>query len=110
MLMNRVKEVKALPNYRLAIVFRNGEKGIFDCNPYRGYECLSGIWADGVFDKVVADHGTVMWPNGADLCPDEVYDNSVMNTQVSCATRRHHNGAKLQFSEIPSCFGQGNGV
>lgn len=30
-----------------------------------------------VFDKVVADHGTVMWPNGEDLCPDEVYDNSV---------------------------------
>ena len=49
----------------------------FDCNPYRNYECLSGIWAEGVFDKVVADHGTVMWPNGADLCPDEVYDLSV---------------------------------
>jgi len=31
---------------------------------------------DGVFDKVVADHGTVMWPNGADLCPDEIYDFS----------------------------------
>lgn len=76
MLMERVKEVRALPDYRLDVTFRNGERGIFDCNPYRGYECLSGIWADGVFDKVVADHGTVMWPNGADLCPDEVYDNS----------------------------------
>ena len=31
---------------------------------------------NGVFDKVVADHGTVMWPNGADLCPDEVCDNT----------------------------------
>ena len=50
---------------------------MFDCNPYRDYECLSGIWDAGIFDKVVADHGTVMWPNGADLCPDEVYDNSV---------------------------------
>ena len=36
-----------------------------------------GIWEDGVFDRVVADHGTVMRPNGADLCPDEIYDNSV---------------------------------
>ena len=77
MLMNRVKEVKALPDYRLEIVFRNGEHGIFDCTPYKDYECLAGIWADGVFDKVVADHGTVMWPNGADLCPDEVYDYSM---------------------------------
>ena len=62
MLMNRVKEVRALPEYRLDIVFRNGERGVFDCNPYKGYECLAGIWADGVFDNVVADHGTVMWP------------------------------------------------
>ena len=77
MLMNRVKEVSALPNYHLKITFRNGESGVFGCNPYRDYECLSGIWSDGVFDKVVADHGTVMWPNGADLCPYEVYDNSV---------------------------------
>ena len=76
MLMNRVKEVRALPGFRLDIVFRNGERGIFDCGPYRGYECLAGIWEDGVFEKVVADHGTVMWPNGADLCPDEVYDLS----------------------------------
>ena len=76
MLMNHVKWVKALPDYRLDVVFRNGEHGVFDCTPYRGYECLAGIWDDGVFDKVVADHGTVMWPNGADLCPDEVYDLS----------------------------------
>jgi len=87
MLMNRVKEVKALPNYRLAIAFRNGERGIFDCNPYRGYECLSGIWNKDVFDRVVADHGTVMWPNGADLCPDEVYDNSVKDCD-SCGGAR----------------------
>ena len=73
MMMNRVKEVKALSGYRLDIVFRDGKHGLFDCNPYRGY-CLSGIWADGVFDKVVADHGTVMWPDGSDLCPDEIYD------------------------------------
>ena len=33
--MNRVKEVKALPDYRLDIVFRNGERGILDCNTWR---------------------------------------------------------------------------
>ena len=74
MLMNRVASVKAMPGYKLDIVFRNGERGVFDCAPYRDYECLSGIWEDEVFNKVVPDHGTVMWPNGADLCPDEVYD------------------------------------
>ena len=50
-MMNRVKKVKALPGYRLELVFRNGEQG--------------------VFDKVVADHGTVMWPDGSDLLWNE---------------------------------------
>ncbi len=76
-MMNRVKEVRAAPGYRLEILFRNGEHGVFDCNSYRGYECLSGIWSEDVFNKVVADPGPVMWPNGADLCPDEVYDRSI---------------------------------
>lgn len=74
--MNRVKSVKALPDYVLDIVFRDGVRGLFDCKPYQGYECLSGIWGEGVFERVVADHGTVMWPDGSDLCPDELYDNA----------------------------------
>ena len=77
MLMNRVKEVVALPGYRLNIVFRDGKRGIFDCNPYRDYPCFSGIWSEDVFSHVVADHGTVMWPDGSYLCPDEVYEKTV---------------------------------
>jgi len=83
MIGNRVKSVSAMPDYRLAVVFHNGERGVFDCKPYRSYECFADIWADGVFDKVVADHGTVMWPDGSDLCPDEVYDNSIKVKQAS---------------------------
>ena len=77
MMLNRVKNVKALPDYRLDLIFRDGKHGIFDCKQYRDYECLSGIWAEGVFDKVVADHGTVMWPDGSDLCPDQLYETCV---------------------------------
>ncbi len=77
MLMNRVQSVRALPGYKLALTFKTGERGIFDCNPYRSYECFSGIWDADVFNKVVVDHGTVMWPDGADFCPDEIYDLSV---------------------------------
>lgn len=76
MMKNRVQTVEALPDYRLKIVFRTGECGIFDCKPYRDYECLSGIWNEDVFPRVVADHGTVMWPDGSDLCPDEIYDRA----------------------------------
>lgn len=77
MFSHRVRFVTALPDFELSLVFRNGERGLFDCKPYRGYECLANIWVEGVFDKVVADHGMVMWPGGEDLCPDEVYEKSV---------------------------------
>jgi len=76
-MMNRVKEVSPMSDYRLAVVFRDGKRGVFDCKPYRDYPCLSRIWDADVFSKVVADHGTVMWPDGSDLCPDEVYDKAV---------------------------------
>ncbi len=79
MLGHRIKEVKALPEYRLALVFRTGERGVFDCSPYRDFECLANIWDPTVFNRVVADHGTVMWPGGEDLCPDEIYENTIMN-------------------------------
>ena len=34
-------------------------------------------WDEEVFSKVVVHHGTVMWPGGEDLCPDDLYDDSV---------------------------------
>jgi len=76
-MMNRVKTVVAMSDYRLDIVFRDGNHGIFDCRPYRDYPCLKRIWSEDMFSGVVADHGTVMWPDGSDLCPDEVYEKSV---------------------------------
>ena len=83
MLSPRVKQVKALPEYKLELVFSNGERGTLDCKVYSDYECFAGIWNEDVFSRVVADHGTVMWPDGSDLCPDEIYDNSVkFNTNL----------------------------
>ena len=29
-----IKEAKALEDYRVAVVFENGERGVFDCKPY----------------------------------------------------------------------------
>ena len=78
MLMNRVKQVKALPDYRLDIVFRNGERGVFDCTPYRGYDCLAGIWDDGVFDKVVAVKKTAALKVGKPYVKDAAVKGTVV--------------------------------
>ena len=64
-------------DYKLLLTFADGKQGAFDCKPYRKYEFMAEVWDEEVFSKVVVDHGTVMWPGGEDLCPDDLYDDSV---------------------------------
>ena len=42
-----------------------------------GYEFMSGITNSKDFSQVIPDHGTVMWADGTDLCPDDLYYNCV---------------------------------
>lgn len=77
MLQPRVKEVKALENYCLYLVFDNGEKRIFDVKPY-----ISGSWYgqlrdENVFRTVRVSAGTVEWADGQDIAPHELYELSV---------------------------------
>ena len=65
--------VSVKENYILELVFDNGEKKLFDVKPY-----IKGTWyeqlSDAVyFSKVSTDGYTIVWPNGQDLCPDELY-------------------------------------
>lgn len=70
-----ITKVKALDGYKLDIVFADGVSGVFDCSPYMDCEFMAGVRSPEAFAAVVPDHGTVMWPNGADLCPDEIYSS-----------------------------------
>lgn len=73
--MLRPTAVKVTPekNYFLNIVFDNGEEKIFDVNPY-----IQGSWYGELkdinyFNRVGTDGFTVVWPNGQDICPDDLY-------------------------------------
>lgn len=77
MLRPTAKNAVALPDYKLRIQFDNGEIKIFDVKPY-----IKGNWyselADPSYFKSVTTNGySVEWANGQDLCPDELYFNSV---------------------------------
>ena len=70
-------EVTPLENYNLLIKFDNGEKKVFDVKPY-----ISGSWYEELSNKsyfraVMVDGFTVVWPNGQDICPDDLYCLSV---------------------------------
>ncbi len=71
--MVRVESVRVLEGYRVELGFTDGTARSLDLTP-----CLEGpvfeeLKADrGLFEavKVETELGTIVWPNGADICPD----------------------------------------
>jgi hypothetical protein len=77
MLRPTATQVTAMPNYHLNILFDNGERRIFDVSPYIQGQWYSELKDPGYFKTAAPDGFTVCWANGQDLCPDELYYNSV---------------------------------
>ncbi len=77
----RIKRVKHLQNYRLALTFTNGETGEIDLRDRivnRGGVFLA-LEEIAVFKQVQVDpeSGTLVWPNGVDLDPDVLYSKTM---------------------------------
>ena len=74
-----VTEVECLEGCRLQLTFDNGERREVDVAalvPFDGV--FVELQDDAYFRRVRVDPdvGTIVWPNGADLCPDVLYERS----------------------------------
>jgi hypothetical protein len=73
----RVKQVRYLSDYRLELVFADGVTGELDFRErVVGRGGMFAPLEDVEFFKQVqvdAEAGTLVWPNGVDLCPDVLY-------------------------------------
>lgn len=69
-------DVKPLKNYMLEIIFDNGEKKIFDVKPYLNFKTFVELKDENKFNKVKIAGLSIEWENGADICPDELYNKS----------------------------------
>ena len=73
----RLASVKALPDYRLAVTFRDGLAGFVDL---RGliFSTAAGVFAalrdEAVFAQVRLEMGAPVWPGDIDFAPDALYD------------------------------------
>jgi hypothetical protein len=72
----RVKAVNPLQGWQLEITFSNGEVGIYDCNPHLQFGIFQDLQDVSYFRQVRAEGGTIVWPNGQDICPDTLYEGS----------------------------------
>lgn len=72
-----VTGVEPLPHRQLALTFADGFQGVVSVDQI--VQSYNGIFAplqdDAFFRRVTVNDelGTVVWPNGADLCPDVLY-------------------------------------
>ena len=72
----RAIDVKPLQDYKLLITFSNSEKKIFDVTPYLKYKQFEELKNPTIFKTVKIAGLSIEWINGADICPDELYNNS----------------------------------
>lgn len=70
-------EVHPLQDHRLMLVFDNGERKIFDVTPYIQGSWYGKLTDPAYFNRVATNGYSVEWADGQDLCPDELYYNSV---------------------------------
>ena len=71
------KEVKPLSGFRLLITFENQEQRVFDVGPYLDRGIFRELRVESMFNSVRVSFDTVEWANGADLCPEVLYKDSV---------------------------------
>ena len=71
-------EVKPLEDYKLLVTFENGEKKVYDVKPLIRGDWFGKIKDMNVFNTVHIVGISVDWEEGQDVCPDDLYYNSVL--------------------------------
>lgn len=76
MLHPTVVNVKVENNYLLRLEFDNGEEREFDVKPYIKGNWFGMLQNDCYFRAVKTNGYNIEWPEGQDICPDDLYYNS----------------------------------
>lgn len=76
-MLNRVIDVRPLDGYQLQIGYENGEVRVFDVSPYLDFGLYRALRDSSVFRSVRPSFDSVEWSNGADICPELLYERSV---------------------------------
>ncbi len=82
MLRPTAVQVEAICEYRILVEFDNGEKKYFDVEPYIQGEWYGQLRIYEYFKRVSTDGYTVVWPDGQDICPDELYSLGTPVTNI----------------------------
>jgi len=73
-----VNKVKPLNGYKLELTFENDEIKVFDVTPYLDTGVFAALRYENLFKRVKVSFDTIEWPNGIDLDPEVLYEDSVV--------------------------------
>ena len=73
----RVVSAMAISDTQVAVTFANGECGVLDVSRYLALPAFASIREPGAFRRAHVGHGTVVWSDEVDLCPDSVWAEAV---------------------------------
>lgn len=68
-----VKNVEPLDNYKLRLLFTNGDLKIFDVSPYLDKGVFGELKDEGYFKQVRVVSGAVEWPHEQDFSGDTLF-------------------------------------
>ena len=77
MIPPRPKKVQVLPNYKLEILFDNGEEKIYNMKKNLKEKFYQKLKDFDYFNTVKVSGITLEWKDGEDIDPDDLYNNSV---------------------------------
>ena len=77
--MIRPKAIKVIPqpDYCLLVTFSNNEDRLFDVKPYLDHPAYKELKIPTLFKTVKPAGLSIEWLHGQDICPDELYYNSI---------------------------------
>ncbi len=76
--MTRIRSVLPLEGFHVKLTFTDGTEREVDLAPYLNGPVFEPLKKDPeIFRSVRVDDelGTIVWPNGADICPDVLYES-----------------------------------
>jgi len=78
----RPKAISVVPqqDYHLLVTFDNNEERLFDVKPYFDFKPFAELKNTTLFRTVKISGLSVKWLHGQDVCPDDLYYNSVPKT------------------------------
>lgn len=77
-MLHKIRKVEYIDGYKLLLTFNTKEQKLVDFSKYRKSKPESVFYPFRdleFFKSVTLDRslGTIVWPNGVDLCPDALY-------------------------------------